>query len=91
MRGVPAWLKAFTIDVGDGETFAPYDPEAPKRVADYARSRGYVFPDTPEFQAYLKDGALKPAYLTGPELTAWMEKEDKVHHDLMEKGGLLKK
>ncbi len=47
--------------------------------------------DTPEFQAYLRDGALKPAWLTGPELTAWMEKEDKVHHDLMEKGGLLKK
>jgi peptide/nickel transport system substrate-binding protein len=45
------WLKAFTIDVGDGETFAPYDADAPKRVADYARSRGYVFPDTPEFQA----------------------------------------
>jgi len=45
------WLKEFTIDVGDGETFAPYDPEAPKRVADYARSRGYVFPDDPEFQA----------------------------------------
>jgi peptide/nickel transport system substrate-binding protein len=45
------WLKAFTIDVGDGETFAPYDPEAPQRVADYARSRGYNFPDTPEFIA----------------------------------------
>ncbi len=43
------WLKSFTIDVGDGETFAPYDPDAPKRVADYAKSRGYVFPDTPEF------------------------------------------
>lgn len=43
------WLKEFTIDVGNGETFAPYDPEAPQRVADFARSRGYVFPDTPEF------------------------------------------
>jgi len=43
------WLKSFTIDVGDGETFAPYDPEAPQRVADYARSRGYIFPDTQEF------------------------------------------
>jgi len=42
------WLKAFTIDV-DGEAFAPYDDTAPQRVADYARSRGYVFPDTPEF------------------------------------------
>jgi peptide/nickel transport system substrate-binding protein len=45
------WLKEFTIDVGDGETFAPYDAEAPKRVADYARSRGYVFPDDSEFQS----------------------------------------
>jgi peptide/nickel transport system substrate-binding protein len=43
------WLKEFTIDIGDGETFAPYDPEAPKRVAEYARSRGYVFPDDQEF------------------------------------------
>lgn len=44
------WLKAFTIDVGNGETFAPYDPTAAKRVADYAKSRGYVFPDSQEFQ-----------------------------------------
>ena len=43
------WLKAFTIDVGGGETFAPYDPDAPNRVAEYAKNRGYVFPDTPEF------------------------------------------
>ncbi len=45
------WLKSFTIDVGNGETFAPYDPDVPARVAAYAKSRGYVFPDTPEFQA----------------------------------------
>jgi len=44
------WLKSFTIDVGNGETFAPYDTEAPKRVAEYAKTRGYVFPDTQEFQ-----------------------------------------
>jgi peptide/nickel transport system substrate-binding protein len=43
------WLKSFTIDVGDGETFAPYDPTAPQRVADYARSRGYAFPDDQAF------------------------------------------
>jgi len=48
-RPMHEWLKTFTIDVGNGETFAPYDPDAPKRIADYARSRGYVFPDTPEF------------------------------------------
>lgn len=45
------WLKAFTIDVGDGETFAPYDPTAPQRVADNARSYGNEFPDDPEFTA----------------------------------------
>lgn len=43
------WLSEFTLDVGDGETFAPYDLEAPKRVAELARSRGYVFPDDEEF------------------------------------------
>ena len=49
IRPMQDWLKAFTLDVGKGETFAPYDPELPKRVAAYARTRGYVFPDTPEF------------------------------------------
>ncbi len=49
IRPMQDWLNSFTIDVGDGETFAPYDSTAPQRIADYARSRGYVFPDTPEF------------------------------------------
>jgi len=43
------WLKSFTIDVGNGETFAPYDPTAPQRVAELAKSNGNDFPDTPEF------------------------------------------
>ncbi len=43
------WLTEFTIDIGNGETFAPYDPDAARRVADYARSRGYVFPEDDEF------------------------------------------
>lgn len=43
------WLSEFTIDIGDGETFAPYDAEAPQRVAELARSRGFVFPDDQEF------------------------------------------
>ncbi len=43
------WLKALTIDVGDGETFAVYDPTASQRVAEYAHSRGYVFSDDPAF------------------------------------------
>lgn len=49
IRPMQDWLKEFTIDVGDGETFAPYDPTASQRVAELARSRGYIFPDDPEF------------------------------------------
>ncbi|MEO8395220.1 MAG: ABC transporter substrate-binding protein [Chloroflexota bacterium] len=43
------WLKAFTIDVGNGETFAPYDATAPQRVADNARNAGNDFPDDQAF------------------------------------------
>jgi peptide/nickel transport system substrate-binding protein len=43
------WLKSFTIDVGNGETFAPYDPTAPQRVADLARSEGNDFPSDAAF------------------------------------------
>lgn len=43
------WLKAFTLDLGNGETFQPYDPEAPLRVVEYAKGRGYVFPEDPEY------------------------------------------
>jgi peptide/nickel transport system substrate-binding protein len=43
------WLKSFTIDVGNGETFAPYDPTAGQRIADDAKSRGYEFSDDAAF------------------------------------------
>ncbi|MCX7682802.1 MAG: ABC transporter substrate-binding protein [Anaerolineae bacterium] len=42
------WLKDFTLDLGGGETFKPFDPDAPAKVAEYAKNRGYVFPDDPE-------------------------------------------
>lgn len=45
------WLTSFTIDVGDGETFAPYDPTAGRRVAENARNNGNEFPDDDEFIA----------------------------------------
>ncbi len=38
------WLSDFTLDLGNGETFQPYDPTASQQLADYATSRGYVFP-----------------------------------------------
>ncbi|MFN2278484.1 MAG: ABC transporter substrate-binding protein [Candidatus Promineifilaceae bacterium] len=39
------WLSDFELDLGDGETFKPYDPDAPQRVVEYARGRGYVVPE----------------------------------------------
>jgi peptide/nickel transport system substrate-binding protein len=43
------WLMDFELDLGDGEMFKPYDPDAEMRVVEYARSRGYDFPDDPEY------------------------------------------
>ena len=43
------WLKEFTLDLGNGETFKPYDPEAPQRVVEYAKGRGYVFSEDPAY------------------------------------------
>lgn len=31
------WLKKFTLDVGNGEQFAPYDPDAAIKIADLVR------------------------------------------------------
>jgi tripartite-type tricarboxylate transporter receptor subunit TctC len=46
--------------------------------------------ETPEFKQYLEDGALKPAWVTGPEFVKWLEEAEVLHQDLMKKGGLLK-
>jgi putative tricarboxylic transport membrane protein len=46
--------------------------------------------ETPEFKEYLQNGALKPAFTTGAEYTKWVEQNEKLHKELMAKGGLLK-
>jgi len=66
-------------------------PDMPKEAIAWYQGLLKKVMDTPEFKAYMTEGALKPAWLTDPELSAWMEKEDKVHKELMDKGGLLKK
>lgn len=40
-----AWLADFELDLGDGEMFKPYDPDAPQLIVDYAKGRGYVVSD----------------------------------------------
>jgi len=49
IKPMQSWLADFTLDLGNGETFKPYDPTAPSREAEYARNRGYVFPDDPAY------------------------------------------
>lgn len=44
------WLSEFTLDLGNGETFQPYDPDAPQRVVEYAKEQGYVVTDDPAAQ-----------------------------------------
>jgi peptide/nickel transport system substrate-binding protein len=47
LYGVPLepWLKELSIDVGNGETFQPYDPDVPKKIAAWAREQGYTVPE----------------------------------------------
>ncbi len=43
------WLEEeFTLDLGNGETLKVWDPTAPARLVEEARSRGFEFPDDPE-------------------------------------------
>jgi peptide/nickel transport system substrate-binding protein len=47
------WLEEFTLDIGNGETFKPFDPNASQRIVEYAKSRGYEVPEDPAEQARL--------------------------------------
>jgi tripartite-type tricarboxylate transporter receptor subunit TctC len=69
--------------------FGPPDMPA-EAVAWYQNFLKKVI-ETPEFKDYMQQGALKPAWLVGPEFNAWLGQEEQVHRDLMTKGGLLKK
>jgi putative tricarboxylic transport membrane protein len=66
-------------------------PDMPKEAVDWYVSFLKKIYDTPEFKDYLKQGALKPAFATGSEYVKWVEENEKLHRELMTKGGLLKK
>ncbi len=66
-------------------------PDMPKEAVEwYVGFLKKVF-DTPDFQKYMEDNALKPAFVSGPEYVKWVEENEQLHRDLMAKGGLLKK
>ncbi len=66
-------------------------PDMPKEAVDWYIGFLKKVYDTPEFKEYLSKGALKAAFATGPEYVKWLEGAERLHRDLMEQGGLLKK
>jgi len=66
-------------------------PDMPKEALEWYQGMLKKVYETPEFKDYLNQGALKPAWETGPEFVKWLGEADQLHRDLMAKGGLLKK
>jgi putative tricarboxylic transport membrane protein len=66
-------------------------PDMPKDALEWYQAMLKKVYETPEFKDYLNQGALKPAWETGPELVKWLGDAEQLHRDLMTKGGLLKK
>jgi putative tricarboxylic transport membrane protein len=66
-------------------------PDMPKEAVEWYQTFLKKVFEAPEFQDYLKKGALKAAFTTGPEYVKWLEGAEQLHRDLMTKGGLLKK
>jgi tripartite-type tricarboxylate transporter receptor subunit TctC len=66
-------------------------PDMPKPAVDWYVGFLKQVSETPEYKDYLSKGALKPAFATGPEYVKWVEDNDTLHKELMDKGGLVKK
>ncbi|HEY2991930.1 MAG TPA: tripartite tricarboxylate transporter substrate-binding protein [Methylomirabilota bacterium] len=66
-------------------------PSMPKDAVDWYVAFLKKVTETPEWKKYMDEGALKPAFATGDEYVKWVEDNEKLHRELMAKGGLLKK
>jgi tripartite-type tricarboxylate transporter receptor subunit TctC len=66
-------------------------PDMPKEAVEWYVSFLKKVYETSDFKEYLTRGALKPAFATGAEYVKWVEENEKLHRELMTKGGLLKK
>jgi putative tricarboxylic transport membrane protein len=66
-------------------------PDMPAEAVAWYQDLLKKVAETPEFKDYMQQGALRPAWLIGPEFNTWLGREEQVHRDLMTKGGLLKK
>jgi putative tricarboxylic transport membrane protein len=66
-------------------------PGMPKEAVDWYVGFLRKVAETPEYKDYISKGALKPAFASGGEYVKWVEENDKLHRELMEKGGLIGK
>jgi tripartite-type tricarboxylate transporter receptor subunit TctC len=66
-------------------------PGMPKEAVDWYVAFLKKVTETPEWKKYMDEGALKPAFASGPEYVKWVEENEQLHRELMTKGGLLKK
>jgi tripartite-type tricarboxylate transporter receptor subunit TctC len=91
-KDIPTVKVAVGVDLSYNMLRGIFGPPAmPKEAVDwYTAFLKKVF-DSKDFQAYLHKGALKPAFTTGAEYVKWVEENEKLHKELMEKGGLIKK
>jgi putative tricarboxylic transport membrane protein len=66
-------------------------PNMPKEAVDWYVALLKKVTETPEWKKYMEEGALKPAFASGSDYVKWVEDNEKLHQELMMKGGLLKK
>jgi len=45
--------------------------------------------ETPDWKKFMEEGAFDQTFMSGDEFKAWVEKNDKLHHELMKEAGFL--
>jgi putative tricarboxylic transport membrane protein len=91
-KGVPTIKEALGVDVHYLMLRGIFGaPDMPKDAVEWYIGFLKKVYDTPDFKKYLEEGALKPEFATGAEYVKWVEENEKLHRDLMAKGGLLNK
>jgi putative tricarboxylic transport membrane protein len=66
-------------------------PGMPREAVEWYQAFLKKVYETPEWNKYMAEGALKPAWQIGPDFVSWLTEAEQLHKDLMAKGGLLKK
>ncbi len=91
-KDIPTVKEALGVDIRYNMLRGIFGPPGmPKEAVEWYVGFLKKVYETPEFKKYLSDGALKPAFTSGTEYVKWVEQAEKLHKDLMAKGGLLQK